>query len=295
MTTSEPLGGGSPEPHPAYPQQPPAYVYPGATATLPPLPKKPTGLALAALIVGIGAFFIGFVPVVGALAGITAVVLAIFALRKRQSKTLAVIGIVLGSVAALTSIGVTVGVSAATHNAPPDQPAAAIAQPADPTAAKPAETATPSVPAQTTAPAPAPVPVPVPEAQAPVVPEPQAPVPQPQAPQPEAEAPQVPDVPAEYRSALIKAASYSKTIHMSKAGLYDQLTSEYGEQFSPEAAQYAVDNVQADWNANALAKAKSYQESMAMSPEAIRDQLTSDYGEKFTADEADYAIQHLND
>ena len=106
---------------------------------------------------------------------------------------------------------------------------------------------------------------------------------------------QAPAVPAEYKSALTKGTSYSKNLHMSKAGIYDQLTSEYGEKFSPEAAQYAVDNIQADWNANALAKAKSYQDNMAMSPEAIRDQLTSEYGEKFTAEEADYAIQHLND
>lgn len=102
-----------------------------------------------------------------------------------------------------------------------------------------------------------------------------------------------PAVPAEYKSALAKADSYANTQHMSKKGLYDQLTSEYGEQFSKEAAQYAVDNVQTDWNANALAKAKSYQETQNMSPAAIRDQLVSDYGEKFTAAEADYAIQHL--
>lgn len=82
---------------------------------------------------------------------------------------------------------------------------------------------------------------------------------------------------------------------MSKAGIYDQLTSEYGEKFSAEAAQYAIDNLNADYNANALAKAKSYQEQMSMSPEAIRDQLTSDAGEKFTPEEANYAIQHLND
>lgn len=103
-----------------------------------------------------------------------------------------------------------------------------------------------------------------------------------------------PDVPAEYKSALAKAKSYSDLMHMSKAGIYDQLVSEYGEQFSPEAAQYAIDNLQADWNANALAKAKSYQETMQMSPEAIRDQLTSEYGEKFTPEEADYAVQNLN-
>jgi len=82
---------------------------------------------------------------------------------------------------------------------------------------------------------------------------------------------------------------------MSKKGLCDQLTSEYGEQFSKETAQYAVDNVKADWNANALAKAKSCQETQNMLPAAIRDQLVSEYGEKFTAAEADYAIAHLND
>ncbi|MBO0450789.1 Ltp family lipoprotein [Enterococcus sp. MJM16] len=101
-------------------------------------------------------------------------------------------------------------------------------------------------------------------------------------------------IPTEYKSALRKAESYSKTMHMSKAGIYDQLSSDYGEQFTPEAAQYAVDNLKADYNANALEKAKSYQDKMAMSPEAIRDQLTSDAGEKFTPEEADYAIQHLN-
>ena len=117
-----------------------------------------------------------------------------------------------------------------------------------------------------------------------------APVEETKAPEPAA-----PAVPAEYSSALVKATSYSNVMNMSKEGVYDQLTSEYGERFSPEAAQYGVDNAQADWNANALAKAKSYQETMAMSPESIREQLTSEYGEQFTVEEADFAIQHLND
>ncbi len=102
-------------------------------------------------------------------------------------------------------------------------------------------------------------------------------------------------VPREYKSALNKAASYANTMHMSKRGVYDQLVSDYGEKFSAEAAQYAIDNVKADWNANALVKAKNYQNTMNMSPSAIRDQLTSEYGDKFTTAEADYAIQHLND
>lgn len=101
------------------------------------------------------------------------------------------------------------------------------------------------------------------------------------------------DVPTEYKSALKKAKVYSDNMSMSKVGLYDQLTSEYGEKFTAEAAQYAIDNINADWNKNALNKAKIYQKDMAMSPSAIYDQLISEYGEKFTPEEAQYAIDNL--
>ena len=103
-----------------------------------------------------------------------------------------------------------------------------------------------------------------------------------------------PKVPAEFTSALSKATTYANTMNMSKQGVYDQLTSEHGEKFSKEAADYAIENVKADWNKNALAKAKTYQSDMAMSPNAIRDQLVSSYGEKFTEQEADYAMQNLD-
>jgi hypothetical protein len=104
-----------------------------------------------------------------------------------------------------------------------------------------------------------------------------------------------PAVPAEYKSALTQAGTYSGTLHVSKQGVYDQLVSEYGGKFSAEAAQYAIDNVKADWNANALAKANDYQKQQSLSPSAIHDQLTSAAGEKFTVAEADYAVAHLND
>lgn len=97
----------------------------------------------------------------------------------------------------------------------------------------------------------------------------------------------------EQENALKKAESYSKTMHMSKQRIYDQLTSEYGEQFDADAAQYAIDNMEADFKVNALEKAKSYQSSMNMSKQRIYDQLTSMYGEKFTAEEAQYAIDNL--
>lgn len=100
-------------------------------------------------------------------------------------------------------------------------------------------------------------------------------------------------VPKEYSNALKKAKTYSDTMHMSKAGIFDQLTSEYGEGFSEDAANYAVENLKADYKNNALEKAKTYQDSMAMSPSAIYDQLISEYGEKFTEEEAQYAIDNL--
>ncbi len=108
------------------------------------------------------------------------------------------------------------------------------------------------------------------------------------------DAPKENSVPTEYKSALKKAEMYSDMMHMSKAAIYDQLVSEYGEKFSEEAAQYAMENLVADWNANALAKAKDYQDMMSMSPDAIYDQLVSEYGEKFTAEEAQYAVDNLN-
>lgn len=104
-----------------------------------------------------------------------------------------------------------------------------------------------------------------------------------------------PKVPAEYKSALAQATTYANDLHLSKKGVYDQLVSEYGGKFKPEAAQYAIDNVKADWNANALAQAKTYQNDLHLSPAGVRDQLVSEHGGQFTAAEADYAIAHLND
>ena len=103
------------------------------------------------------------------------------------------------------------------------------------------------------------------------------------------------NVPMEYQNALAKAKIYSDTMYMSKQKIYDQLVSEYGEQFTEEAAQYAIDNLKTDYKRNALEKAKTYQKTMHMSKNAIYDQLISEYGESFTKEEAQYAIDNLED
>lgn len=97
----------------------------------------------------------------------------------------------------------------------------------------------------------------------------------------------------EDKNALAKAEVYSSTMYMSKSRIYKQLTSSYGEGFSAEAAQYAVNHLVADYKNNALEKAKDYQTTMHMSKARIYDQLTSSYGEGFTAEEAQYAIDNL--
>ena len=98
----------------------------------------------------------------------------------------------------------------------------------------------------------------------------------------------------EQKKALAKAKVYTTMAGFSKDKLYEQLTSDYGEKFSPDAAQYAVDHVDVDWNEQALKSGKNYEKTMNMSRDAIYDQLTSDYGENFTPDQAQYAIDHLH-
>ena len=56
------------------------------------------------------------------------------------------------------------------------------------------------------------------------------------------------------KNALRKAKSYYKTMNMSKQGIYDQLTSEAGENFSEEDAQYAIDHLKVNYKKAALKK-----------------------------------------
>ena len=101
------------------------------------------------------------------------------------------------------------------------------------------------------------------------------------------------DVPREHKAALEKAELYAETMSMSKKGIYEQLTSEYGEKFDKDAADYAMENIEFDWKENALKKAQTYAETMSMSDSAIYDQLVSESGEKFTEEEAKYAMENL--
>ena len=99
------------------------------------------------------------------------------------------------------------------------------------------------------------------------------------------------DVPREYENALRSAQQYLDFAGFSEAGLYDQITSEYADQYSPEAAQYALENVNADYFAEAVESAENYLDTMPMSGPELYDQLTSEYGEQFTAEQAQHAVE----
>lgn len=97
----------------------------------------------------------------------------------------------------------------------------------------------------------------------------------------------------EYRNALKTAESYANLQHMSKQAIYEQLTSDYGEGFPVEAAKYAINNLESNWNENAFKTAESYANNQHMSKKEVYNQLISSYGEKFTQTEAKYAINKL--
>lgn len=124
MSTPTPPPGWYPAPHAGNEQR----YWDGArwveaaatTATLVPGPKK--GIGIAALIVGIVAFLTGLFPVVGILLGVTAVALGIVALVRKQPKSLAITAIVLGAIATLVSLVMTIGFGTLAANLPQSSP-----------------------------------------------------------------------------------------------------------------------------------------------------------------------------
>ena len=95
----------------------------------------------------------------------------------------------------------------------------------------------------------------------------------------------------EDKEALAKAQEYLESLgNYSKEGLKAQLTAP-DEGYSEEAAQYAVDHVDADWKEQALKRASAYMEEMNLSKKELEEQLVS---ELFTKDEASYAADKVD-
>ena len=89
------------------------------------------------------------------------------------------------------------------------------------------------------------------------------------------------------------AENYLETMPFSRLGLIDQLSSEFGSQFTIDQATKAVDSIDVDWNEQAVRAAESYLETMPFSRQGLIDQLSSDYGSQFTVEQATYAVDQL--
>lgn len=98
-------------------------------------------------------------------------------------------------------------------------------------------------------------------------------------------------------NAIGSAQSYLSFSAFSRAGLYQQLTSEYGEGYEAGDAEFAIAYLEekglVDWNAEAVESAESYLEFSQFSRAGLYDQLTSEYGEGFTSEQTEYALSQV--
>ena len=97
----------------------------------------------------------------------------------------------------------------------------------------------------------------------------------------------------ENMDALAEAQEFLDYGPLSRKALYETLCGDYGMGYSESAAEYAVDNVGANWNEMALGSAHILLEGVPdMSDDEIYDTLIGE-GMGFTEAEAQYAIDNL--
>ncbi|EKU93392.1 Host cell surface-exposed lipoprotein [Alloiococcus otitis] len=97
------------------------------------------------------------------------------------------------------------------------------------------------------------------------------------------------DLPREHKNALTSAENYLNTgMGFSEEGLREQLAFEdYGD----EAINYAMENIEVDWNEQALMSAQNYENTgMGFSDQDMINQLMFD---GYTEEQAQYALDNL--
>ena len=96
------------------------------------------------------------------------------------------------------------------------------------------------------------------------------------------------NVTREQRNALRSAKNYLDFMSFSDEGLRKQLDF---EGFPPDAIDYAMQNIEVDWNEQAVKKAREYDETgLAMSDSGLYDQLIF---EGFTPEQAQYGVDNM--
>jgi hypothetical protein len=93
------------------------------------------------------------------------------------------------------------------------------------------------------------------------------------------------------RNAVRSAQAYLNTTGFSRRGLIEQLSSEYGDQFSVGDATAAVDSLNVDWNEQAARSAAAYLKISGFSCQGLIEQLSSEHGDKYTVQQATYGAR----
>ena len=95
------------------------------------------------------------------------------------------------------------------------------------------------------------------------------------------------------QNALKAAEQYLDTGAFSKQGLIEQLSSEYGSGFPKRDAQWAVNQLDVDWDEQAVKAAEQYLDTGAFSRQGLIEQLSSEYGSQFTKAQAQHAADEV--
>lgn len=94
-------------------------------------------------------------------------------------------------------------------------------------------------------------------------------------------------------AALAYAREKLDVSHYSESQLREELVNEYGEVYTEDAADYALNNIDADWNAEALEAAESYIRHSHYSYDGLIHQLSSPSSNDYTAEQARYAADNV--
>lgn len=99
------------------------------------------------------------------------------------------------------------------------------------------------------------------------------------------------------QNAVKTAMNYVDLMAFSRKGLIDQMSSEYGDKYSREDAEFAVsyleENNLVDWDVEAVQCAQNYLDLTAFSKDGLIDQMSSDAGDKFSRKQAEYAASQV--
>jgi hypothetical protein len=110
-----------------------------------------------------------------------------------------------------------------------------------------------------------------------------------------APAPSTPSMTASQQQAVQAAQGYlSDGEGFSAESLAQQLTSSYGDGFSNADAQFAINYLHPNWDAQAVEAAQGYlNDGEGFSQSSLTQQLTSTYGNGFTNAQATYAVNKV--